>query len=129
MSKIARILGTVALAAAPVIGFATPAHAVAGCSVDNTNSSVTIKVEVIVPPGSVTIDWSNESCSYVSNGGGFTATCTLIAGKCSVYKNGTEVFRCITANSTCVNNGLVAAPGDVIKLVVDGGSGSVHDNA
>jgi hypothetical protein len=125
-SKIARLLGTVALAAAPVIGLATPAHAAAGCSVDNASTSTELHVTVTAPPPVVSYNWTSESCSYVSNGGTYNVSCTLVAGRCQVFNNGTEVWRCTTANSTCTNT-LVAAPGDVIRLVVDGGRGTVQD--
>jgi hypothetical protein len=128
LSKIARSLGVVALAAAPFLALATPAHAAAGCSVDNASTTTILKIEIQVPPGTVTHDWTSESCSYVSNGGQVNLSCNLIAGRCQAFKNGVEVARCTAANSIC-SNSVVAAPGDTMTLVVDGGSGSLQDAA
>lgn len=127
-SNIARLLGAAAIAGAPMLGLMTPAHAAAGCSVDNASTSFVLQVHVEVPPPAATYDFTNESCSYVTNGGSINASCNLKAGRCLVYDNGTEIWRCTAANSICSNT-LHAAPGDVIKLVVDGGSGSVTDAA
>jgi hypothetical protein len=126
LSKIARSLGVVALAAAPFLALATPAHAAAGCSVDNTSTHTLLTIEINIPAGTATHDWTSESCSYVSNGGQVNLTCSLIAGRCQAFKNGVEVARCTAANSVCTNS-VVAAPGDTMTLVVDGGSGTLQD--
>lgn len=134
MSKLARTLGAVAIAAAPLLAFASPAQAANGCSVDNASTSSSGNVNVTVTPtgsepATVTHESTSLSCEYISGGGSVTWTCTIAAGRCQVFRNGTVIGACTGAANTTCSGTFTAAAGDTISLTVHGGRGSVSDAA
>jgi hypothetical protein len=134
VSKLVRTLGAVLVAAAPLLAFTQPASAAPGCSVDNTSTTTSGGVEIVVQPFgtpivSVGAHSTSVSCSYVSEttSGRVGFSCTLAGGRCVVYRNGVQAASCIgSGNSTCTSS-TVAAAGDTITLEVTGGRGSVYD--
>lgn len=134
MSKIARSLGVVLVAATPFLALAAPAQAASGCSVDNTSTTSNSNVTVTVnpnnsPPATVDYNSTSLSCSYVTSAYTATLTCSTPAGgRCQTYVNGVASAFCIlVGNSSCTTQFNVT-PGDTITLEVTGGKGSVTDN-
>ena len=129
MSKIARAIGVVVIAGAPLLAFAPSASASYGCSVDNASTSSSTTVTVTAPPPVVSIYSTSLECSYITYGGTISWNCTLVAGRCQVHIDGVLSATCIAyANTTCVG-GLTAVEGQTVTLTVQGGSGAVSDDA
>lgn len=134
MSKIARSLGVVLVAAAPLLALSAPAHAANGCSVDNTATTSNTNVTVIVNPTGtpvVTVDFNSTSlsCEYITAAEVVTLTCaTPAGGACRTFVNGTASAFCVlVGNSTCTTT-FEVNPGDHIRLEVTGGRGAVTDS-
>ena len=126
-SKIARSLAAFAIVGAPfMIATAPTAAAAGGCTVDNTSTTTSTEVHISAPPPSVSATSTSATCSYISEGGTILYGCTLVAGRCEVYKNGALHGSCTTTRGTCEGT-FEAAAGDVITLNVYGGSGYVRD--
>lgn len=134
LSKIARTLGVALLAAAPVLAFAAPASAAAGCSVNNTSTNSQGNVSIVVTPtGSnpVTVGASSTSlaCEYVTSATTATLTCaTPAGGTCRTYVDGTASAFCVLVGNSSCTTVFNVQPGQTIRLEVLGGQGSVTDN-
>ena len=128
MSKIARLLGVLAVAGTPFLLTAPHAVAAAGCAVDNASTTSSTTVTVTAPPPVVTIDSTSLSCSYVTGGGVVSLSCTLAGGLCQATRSdGTIGGTCVAyANTGCFAT-FTATAGDTITLKVYGGHGSVTD--
>jgi hypothetical protein len=128
LSKIARTLGVLAVATAPFLMFsAAPASATGGCAVNNASTSTSGSWSISLPDGTVSVQSSSLSCSYVSGGGLVHLSCTLAGGVCQAKVGSAIGGTCIGyANTTCAATFNTVA-GDTVTLTVYGGSGSVAD--
>ena len=129
-SKIARTLGALVVAGSPfIMSSLAPASAAGGCSVNNAATTTSVQVHVEAPPPVVTVGSPSLSCSYITEGGAVNFSCTLVGGRCEIYVNDAYQRSCIAYGNVTCNGQLDAVAGDVIRLEVRGGQGSISDAA
>lgn len=134
MSKLARIVGAVVVAAAPVLAFASPAQAATGCAVNNVGNSSSTQVTIVINPTSgnplvIGHSASAIACDYVTAGETVQLSCTLTGGRCTAYVNGLQAASCTGLAGTSCSTTFPAAAGSTIRLEVVGGQGQVGDLA